>query len=166
MSPRGQALVEFALTVMGLIVLIVALFDIGRAVYTYNALTNATREGARLAIVNQDKATIIDRAKGQTAIAELDIPNVTVEFYQAADDGTANTSEPCPPDPPVAGQNYVAVGCLAVVKFEATYRPITPLIGNLVFPNGVTYTAESTLPVEFSCPNNDITTAAGCPKQP
>ena len=37
----------------------------------------------------------------------------------------------------------IAVGCLAVVTFEATYQPITPIIGNIVFKNGVTFTATS-----------------------
>ena len=91
--------------------------------FAYNTLTNAAREGARMAIVNQDKPTIIERAKSQTAIVELNDPSVSVAFYQMADDGTPDYSDPC---------NLVAVGCLAVVSFEATYVPITPLIGEPV----------------------------------
>jgi hypothetical protein len=62
----------------------------------------------------------------------------------------------------------VAVGCLAEVSFEATYRPITPLIGNIIFKNGVTFTARSVLSVEYSCPLDptDGAAAANCPKQP
>ena len=57
---------------------------------------------------------------------------------------------------------------MATVSFEATYQPITPLIGNIVFKNGVTFTATSTLSVEYSCPanRNDAVAAAACPKQP
>ena len=44
---------------------LVALFDLGRAVFSYNTLTNAAREGARMAIVNQDKAD--DRRAGEDA---------------------------------------------------------------------------------------------------
>src|ERR671912_110155 len=84
---RGQALVEFAL--------VLPLFLLGRAVFAYNTLTNAAREGARLAIVNQDLTSIIDRAKGQTAMVELDAPNVEVDFYRTAEDGTPDTSDPC-----------------------------------------------------------------------
>lgn len=162
---RGQALVEFALILPIFLLVFVALFDLGRAVFTYNTLTNAAREGARLAIVNQDEPTIIERAKAQTAIAELDVPNVTIDFYQVQLDGTPDTSTPCPQSPPVQGQSYVAVGCLAVVSFEATYRPITPIIGNILFGNGVTFTAKSILSVEFTCPD-DTVAAANCPKQP
>jgi Flp pilus assembly protein TadG len=156
---RGQAMVEFALVLPIFILLLVAIFDLGRAAFAYNTLTNAAREGARTAIVNQYKPSIIARAKQQTAIVELNDPSVTVDFYQVNADGTPNTSTPCA---------LIAVGCLAVVSFEATYQPITPLIGNIVFKNGVTFTASSTLSVEYSCPLNplDGVAAADCPKQP
>jgi Flp pilus assembly protein TadG len=162
---RGQALLEMALILPIFLLVFVSLFDLGRAVFVYNTLTNAAREGARLAIVNQDVPTIIARAKSQTAIAELNVPNVTVKFYQINLDGTPDTSTTCPKSPPVVGQNYVAVDCLAVVTFEATYQPITPIVSNLLFKTGVTFTAKSVLSVEFSCPNNTLT-AAQCPKQP
>jgi hypothetical protein len=154
---RGQALVEFALTIPIFLFLIIALFDMGRAVFAYNTLTNAAREGARTAIVNQDKATIVQRAKQQTAIVELDDPSVSVGFFQMKPDGTADTSDPC---------DLVAVGCLAVVSFEATYRPITPFIASWFFGNGVTFTAKSVLSVEYRCPNEDFVLAKDCPKQP
>ncbi|OGO58218.1 MAG: hypothetical protein A2V85_14755 [Chloroflexi bacterium RBG_16_72_14] len=153
---RGQALVEFALVIPIFLLVLVALFDVGRAVFAWNTLTNAAREGARMAIVNQDVASIKERARGQTAIVELDDPTVAVGFYQVADDGTPDLSDTCSP---------VAVGCLAVVTFEATYRPITPLISNIMFRDGVTFTAKSVLSVEYSCPNSKFT-AANCPKQP
>jgi Flp pilus assembly protein TadG len=158
-TKRGQALVEFALVLPIFILLLVAIFDLGRAVFAYNTLTNAAREGARMAIVNQYKPSIIARAKQQTAIVELNDPSVKVDFWQVNADGTPDTSTQCA---------LVAVGCLAVVSFEATYQPITPLIGNIVFKNGVTFSATSSLSVEFSCPLNplDGAAAANCPKQP
>ena len=156
---RGQALVEFALVIPLFLLLLVALFDVGRAVFSYNTITNAAREGARIAIVNQYKPDIIARAKSQSAIVELDAPNVTADFYQVKADGTPDTSKPC---------SLVAVGCLAVVTFEATYQPITPIIGNILFKNGVTFKATSVLSVEYSCPLDptDAVAAASCPKQP
>ena len=156
---RGQALVEFALIIPLFLVLLVGLFDLGRAVFAYNTLTNAAREGARTAIVNQYKPSIIARAKLQTAIVELNDPSVQVDFYQVNVDGTPNTTSQCA---------LIAVGCLAIVSFEATYQPITPLIGNIVFKNGVTLTARSVLSVEYSCPLDptDGVAAANCPKQP
>jgi hypothetical protein len=156
---RGQALVEFALVIPLFLLLLVGLFDLGRAVFTYNTLTNAAREGARMAIVNQFEPTIVQRAKDASAMIELDVPNVSVNFYQVKADGTPDTAKPCA---------LVAVGCLAVVSFEATYRPITPIISNLIYGNGVTFKATSVLSVENSCPLNplDAVAAALCPKQP
>jgi Flp pilus assembly protein TadG len=151
---RGQSLVEFALVIPLFILLLVAVFDLGRAVFAYNTLTNAAREGARMAIVNQDTPTIVAEAKASTAIVELNDPSVEVGFFQMANDGTPDLSDVCSP---------VAVGCLAVVSFEATYRPVTPLIGNIVFGSGVTFEATSVLSVEYQCPNTTFT-AAQCPK--
>jgi Flp pilus assembly protein TadG len=156
-SSRGQGLVEFALVIPIFLLVLVAIFDLGRAVFAYNTLTNAAREGARIAIVNQYKPSIIARAKQQTQIVELNDPSVNIDFYQVNADGTPDTSAQCA---------LIAVGCLAVVSFEATYQPITPFIGNIIFKNGVTFTARSVLSVEFSCPLNPLDGAAACPKQP
>jgi hypothetical protein len=156
-ADRGQALVEFALVIPIFLLVLVTLFDFGRAVFAYNTLTNAAREGARIAIVNQDIPTIVNRAKAQTQIIELNDPSVLVNFWQVKDDGTADLTRPC---------NLVAVGCLAVVSFEATYQPFTPIVANLFFRNGVTFTARSVLSVEYRCPNERFTSAGQCPKQP
>ena len=111
---RGQTLVEFALVLPVFILVLVSLFDLGRGVFAYNTLTNAAREGARLAIVNQDVPLIVARAKSQTQIVELNDPSVAVAFYQTKDDGTPDLANPC---------DLVAVGCLAVVSFEAPTSP-------------------------------------------
>ena len=153
---RGQALVEFSLVLPLFLLLFMVVMDLGTAVFTYNSLTNAAREGARLAIVNQDTASVIQRAENQVSIGEINAPNVTIAFYQEATNGTPDTSSTCSP---------VAVGCLAVVTFESTYKPITPIIGRILFKNGVTLTAQTVLSVEYSCPNATHT-AAQCPKQP
>jgi Flp pilus assembly protein TadG len=47
MSQRGQSLVEFALSSVVLLLLVGGLVDIGRAIYTSEALSSAAREGAR-----------------------------------------------------------------------------------------------------------------------
>jgi Flp pilus assembly protein TadG len=47
MRQRGQSLVEFALSSVVLLLLVGGLVDIGRAIYVSEALSNASREGAR-----------------------------------------------------------------------------------------------------------------------
>ena len=118
---RGQSLVEFALVLPLFLVLVMAIMDLGLAVFSYNSITNAAREGARLAVVNQDTAKVIARAQSQAGVART--PTVTVAFYQANDDGTPNTSVTCP----IGSSTYIGVGCLAVVTFTGVYEPITPL---------------------------------------
>lgn len=47
---RGGSAVEFALTVPILLIILIGIFDVGRAFLTKQALTTATREGARMAV--------------------------------------------------------------------------------------------------------------------
>ncbi len=47
---RGQALIEAAITIPILLMLMVGIFEIGRAYQTWQVLTNAAREGARMSI--------------------------------------------------------------------------------------------------------------------
>ena len=49
---RGQTLVEFALILPVLVIVLVGVFDLGRAVMLSETLNNAVREGTRYAIVH------------------------------------------------------------------------------------------------------------------
>jgi hypothetical protein len=49
---RGQSLVEFALVGVVFFIVVFGAIDAGRAVWNYNTLAQATREGARYAIVH------------------------------------------------------------------------------------------------------------------
>ena len=153
---RGQALVEFGLIFPILVLLMVAAIDIGRGVFAYNSVTNAAREGARLAIVNQDTTLITQRAIKETHIAETASPNVRITFWKL-------TSTPNPNS--LTGDCAAGYGCQALVRYETNFKPITPIISRILFPNGVTLVATSVESVEFTCPNA-TTTAANCPKQP
>ena len=61
-ASRGQALVEFALIIPLFLLVVVGIFEGGRALYTYSAMSNATREALREAIVHQNDAAIDARA--------------------------------------------------------------------------------------------------------
>ena len=47
---RGQAMVEAAIAIPLLLVLMVGIFEVGRAYQTWQVVTNAAREGARMAV--------------------------------------------------------------------------------------------------------------------
>ena len=78
---RGQALVEFALVAPLLLLLILGLIDFARAWNVYQVLTDAAREGARNAVVqNQtmaeaDVVAIVEAALGR---ASLDPDKTTI----------------------------------------------------------------------------------------
>lgn len=57
---RGQSLVEFALTLPMLLAVMFMITEFGRALYQYNVLAQATREGAREAVVAAQDAAISD----------------------------------------------------------------------------------------------------------
>lgn len=51
-TEAGQALVEFSLTFIIFMILVLGVVDVGRAVWNYNTLASATREGTRYAMVH------------------------------------------------------------------------------------------------------------------
>lgn len=158
--PTGQALVEFALVFPLVILVLLSVFDVGRGVFIYNGLTNAAREGARLAIVNQDPALVEQRVQEQTFASTISNVGNVVHFYKEGpnDDPTTN---------PQCTATTMATGCIAVVTAEVDWSAITPIVGAIIGP--IKLTARSTLPVELVCPNPkypDYATSAMCPKQP
>ncbi len=142
--------------------ILMAVFDVGRAVFVYNGLTNAAREGARLAAVNQDEGLIEDRVTEMTfgnSVTNLGTPNF-VRFHREGPKGTPTSNPVCP-------TGDIAVGCIAIVSPESNWTAITPILGQVIGP--ITFRARSEVPVEFVCPNVNITAYASadlCPKQP
>jgi len=140
---RGQALVEFAIVFPIALLLLMAVFDAGRAVFMYNGLTNAAREGARMAVVNQDKTQIALRIQDMAPTATISNAGnladlVRFQHQLPNADPMANTA--CSP---------MAVGCIAVVVARADWSAITPIIGQLIGP--ISLQARSELPVEYVC---------------
>ena len=60
-TETGQALVEFTMILPIFLMLLFGLVDFGRGFYTWLLVTNAAREGARIAAVQSDSATIDTR---------------------------------------------------------------------------------------------------------
>lgn len=152
---RGQTLAEFALVLPVLIVMLMGIFDLGRAIFAYNAITNAAREGARLGIVNQWADSIRERAVNMAPTADQDPNSVTVAISRPA---SAPADDDCAAAP--------SVGCIVYVRYESEFFAITPIIGSLLGP--MTLTAESVEPIEYVCgvTGAAITNPALCPRQP
>jgi TadE-like protein len=82
-SQRSQALIEFALVSPVLLLLTFGVVDIGRAVFYYDTLNHAAREGARTAV----------RASNQLPVNADVINTVTAQMVGAP------VSAPCPQGP-------------------------------------------------------------------
>jgi len=138
----GQALVEFALVIPLLILIFMGLFDFGRAVFAYNSLSNAAREGARVAIVDQSIVAGVPvgatEAANQATGLGLDAADPTeVEVTYLLPD----LSGPCPTH---------TIGCIAEVTVHHQFTAITPIIGSVIGP--IDLTASTQLPIEFTKP--------------
>jgi len=129
----GQGLAEIALVLPVFLLLLMAIFDFGRAIYAYNTVGNASRAATRVAIVNQDTTAIEARAMEQTI--GLNPDEVTVD--------TSALLDSCATDPP-------KIGCVVTVTVEYDWTPITPIIGTVVGP--ISLTATTSMPLENVSP--------------
>jgi Flp pilus assembly protein TadG len=135
-SRRGQSLVEFALIFPIFILVLVGLFDLGRAVFAYNTISNASRESVRVAIVNQTSADVQGEALKQAVSLGLAPADVTITYVDPS--GTGTCSSP------------YGLGCLATVTVQYAYSAATPVISQIIGP--FTMTATTQMPVERTCP--------------
>jgi Flp pilus assembly protein TadG len=69
---RGQALIETALTLPIVLVISISIFEFGRALQVWQMLTNAAREGARVAVLpGSDQAAVKQRVLDYMAAGGL-----------------------------------------------------------------------------------------------
>lgn len=87
-SERGQALVEFAIVLPMLLLLLLGIVDFARAWNVFEVLTDAAREGARVAVVDQPatteqdvRDTIIEA--GQRTAISIDPADITITGFHA-----------------------------------------------------------------------------------
>ncbi len=60
---KGQSMVEFALLMPLLCLILLGIIEFGRVFNAYLVITNASREGARIAVVGSSDAAIIQRVE-------------------------------------------------------------------------------------------------------
>lgn len=110
---RGQALVEFALTVSVFLLLVLGSFDLARAYLTYTVVTNAVREDARYA------AAHVGQPNWQALSVQAGL-NLAV----GVDPGALQLSQP----------TQQTLDGLPYISAQGTYRfhSVTPLVGALL----------------------------------
>lgn len=112
---RGAAAVEFALVASLLCLLVLGAMEMGRLLWTWNAAVEATRYGARLAVVcDMNDSHIKSRMIGR--LPTLSTSNITVTYL----------------NPPNAANTCTAVDCKAVMVALTGYThhaiiPFSPL---------------------------------------
>ena len=89
----GQSLVEFAIVLPALLALVVGIFEFGRSWNVYQVITNAAREGARLAVVpTSSEATVRSTIEDALTRAALDPAIGTISVSgMSAGTGTPTT---------------------------------------------------------------------------
>jgi Flp pilus assembly protein TadG len=129
---RGSVAVEFALLLPVLLLLIFGIIDFGRAINDQITLTQAAREGARLASLGYSTSAVTTRA--QSAATGLSpVPTVTV-------------TTACP--------TGAGTGVDAVVKLSYTFTFVTPvgafaaMFGTASFGSTLSLSATGEVPCE------------------
>ena len=104
-NERGTTIAEFAMVALLFFIIIIGIIEFGRLLYTHNALTDATRQGARYASLHQ----------GSTADDELAVKRYVVYGPNGKFDGKGNPTTP----PLIAGLTLDMVH----VRFDGVGTP-------------------------------------------
>lgn len=147
----GQSLVEFALVIPIIVLLVVAFVEIGRAVFAYNTIANAARQGARVAVVNQISAvTDCDESR---PIEDPYEPHWSIRGCAIAAASTlgittsnVTISYAAPPSTTLSCTPTLHVGCIASITVTYAYSVTTPFVSALIGP--ITMTQTSKMPLE------------------
>lgn len=127
----GQSTVEFALVLPLLALIVMGMIDLGRVFYTYGALANAAREGARFCALNLGDTT------GTRARIAGDLGGrVTVDL----------TGVTCPAIP------TINPGDMVTTALQATFAPITPLVARFSGDPSGTFAVRASASMEAWCP--------------
>ena len=126
-AERGQSLVEFALSIVVFLVILMGVVDFGMAVYKFNGVSQAAREISRVTSVHPCASpTAATCAPGTSASAETQaviatqkglIPGLQDPVFDCVDESGTPTT-PCD-----FSRHSVRVTA------TADYRPVTPLLG-------------------------------------
>jgi Flp pilus assembly protein TadG len=119
---HGQELAEYALILPIFLLVVMSIFDMGRAVYYYSALQNSVREGARYGIIHPDDVAGIESVVRQKAVG-LDLRDLSISTSYPGDDNIQ-------------------------VRATFQFQIITPIIGALFGTNELTFNGQATMQIE------------------
>lgn len=125
-NERGQTLVELALTLPVFILMVMGIFDLGRAVWQGNTLAEAARQAGRYAVTAPTDCTGIKNAAINSAVG-VALTTSSVSISEAS--GTL-------------------IGDPVTVSVTTTFTPVTPLIAQLISGKSFSMTRATTMIIE------------------
>ncbi len=145
----GQSLVEFALVLPIFILLLFGLIDGGRLVYQHSVLSQAAREGARLASVEAGWIGVSDAGCGAAngpvcpaSVAAMKSDIVSAANRMSAPFAAVTAADVfvrCDPSGGTPTGNWTGTTCasngsgnVASVRVTGTFQPITPVISQII----------------------------------
>lgn len=142
---RGQGMVEFALVIPIVIAMIFGILELGWLLYNNHTVSNATREGARYAMVNSGErsAETASKASVQNVVNEY-VANLTgsvIVESVAFEEVDRETMDPAAVNAP---ENSV----ITVVTVETSYQ-YEPLVGMITGIGSLTLTSDSTVIAQY-----------------
>ncbi len=147
----GQSLVEFALMGPIFFMLLLGTIDVGRAIYIYNSISDAAREGARAAVPAQapraSNGDVMDAVTGKLG------GSISLTIDPCVNDPIPCTSMQHPPTVPNTGvvwfTNPRPAGRTAVkVQIVYYFAPWVPIVSQAA-GNNIQLTAQTTMVTEF-----------------
>jgi Flp pilus assembly protein TadG len=117
-NERGSALIEAAIITPLVLLIMVGIFEVGRAYQTFQVLTNAAREGARASVLpDGDVATVQAVVKKYMSDGELGAAEAATVTVDRAADMVVN------------GKTYTASQVIVAYPFEfMVLQPVARLI--------------------------------------
>ena len=148
---RGQSLVEFAFVLPIIVLLIASFIELGRAVFAWNTVANAARQGARVAAVNQlpdvtdcdESRPIEDPYEPHWSIRGCAITAAAALGISAANVGVSYAA---PPSTTLACDPTLHVGCIAAITVTYNYSVSTPFLNWVI--HSFTISQTSQMPIE------------------
>lgn len=153
-SERGTTVAEFAVVALIFFTLIIGIIEFGRLLYTHNALTDATRRGARYAVLHKEAdvtavknevvygANITTDLKGNITSPPL-INGLTTDMVEVTYTGVDKDGDPATTDDFTAFGTNLGTATVKIKDYQ--FFLSIPVIGrNLTLPTyETTLTAES-----------------------
>ncbi len=148
----AQSAVEFALLAPLLFLILLGIFDFGRAVVAYISIAEAAHEGARQLVLRSNAAsTPPDTVIINATLAKIGGGGIVL----SEDPCIAAQTTPCPSTPTTPNTGYIWLtqnrpsGNVEVtVKITYAYGPLTPIISSVV-GSQVILTASSSMRAEY-----------------